>query len=234
MRRNEPKKIIKNHLKEFAGLGCSKVGWGGQTKAMEVKHKGSGVGTSRVERVAEVHKEGASAPTEFILNEGVGELGLVEEVCGCDSDGVSQPSRVLGCLAGSLCTCRATRHRKAAVSAAVMYWKQDGWPGTGRIPRGRPGILWRRKAHRTMRKAIATGQRPGLEASQKKGIFSPFCLFFCIHQQMRTGVMGVERELQMSVTGFSPSQKNLKSSAMKASGSCNGHAAMRLKFDFAV
>ncbi len=56
---------------------------------MEVKCKGCGVGTSRVESVAEVHEEGVAAPAEAILNERVGELGPVEEVGSCDRDGAS-------------------------------------------------------------------------------------------------------------------------------------------------
>ncbi len=63
---------------------------------MEVKCKGRGVGSSGVERVLEVHEECVAASSEAILNERIGELGLVEEVGGCDPDGVSQPSRDVG------------------------------------------------------------------------------------------------------------------------------------------
>ncbi len=75
---------------------------------MEVKGEGRGVGLSGVECVLEVHEESVAAPSEAILNERVGELGLVEEVGGCDPDGVSQPCRDVGmfgwelvCLLGS-------------------------------------------------------------------------------------------------------------------------------------
>ena len=75
---------------------------------MEVKHEGCGVGLSGVERVSEVHEECVAAPSEAILNERVGELGAVEEVGGCDPDGVSRPCRDVGvfgwefvCLLGS-------------------------------------------------------------------------------------------------------------------------------------
>ncbi len=80
----------------FVGLGWSKVGWGWRAEAVEVECEGCGVGTSRVESVAEVHEEGVAVPLEAILNERVGELGSVEEVGGCDPDGVSQPSRDVG------------------------------------------------------------------------------------------------------------------------------------------
>ncbi len=63
---------------------------------MEVKHKGCGVGASRVECVAKVHEEGVAAPTEAIFDERVGELGAMEEVGSCDPDGVSQPSGDVG------------------------------------------------------------------------------------------------------------------------------------------
>ncbi len=52
---------------------------------MEVEGEGCGVGSSGVKRVLEVHEEGVAAPSEAILNERVGELGLVEEIGGCDS-----------------------------------------------------------------------------------------------------------------------------------------------------
>ncbi len=44
------------------GLGWSKVGLGRQVEAVEVKREGCGVGSSGVERVAEVHEEGVVAP----------------------------------------------------------------------------------------------------------------------------------------------------------------------------
>ncbi len=54
------------------------------------------MGSSGVERVPEVHEEGVAAPSEAILSERIGELGPVEEVGGCDPDGVSRPSRDVG------------------------------------------------------------------------------------------------------------------------------------------
>ncbi len=54
------------------------------------------MGTSRVERIAEVHEECVAAPSKAILDERVGELGAVEEVGGCDPNGVSRPSRDVG------------------------------------------------------------------------------------------------------------------------------------------
>ncbi len=54
------------------------------------------MGSSGVERVPEVHEECVAAPLEAILNERVRELGSVEEVGGCDPDGVSRPSRDVG------------------------------------------------------------------------------------------------------------------------------------------
>ncbi len=65
-------------------------------ETVEVKCEGCGVGSSGVERVSEVHEEGVAAPLEAILYERVGELGPVEEIGGCDPDGVSQPSRDAG------------------------------------------------------------------------------------------------------------------------------------------
>ncbi len=79
-----------------------------------------------------------------------------------------------------------------------------------------------------MRSAAATGHRLGLWVSQKKGIFSPFCLFFCILQGMRTEEIVDEGVSTVMVMGISPSRKNSKSSAMKASGGCKGQAVMRL------
>ncbi len=71
------------------GFGWTKVGWGRQVEAEEGKREGCGVGSSGVERVLEVHEERVAAPLEAILNERVRELGMVEEVGGCDPDGVS-------------------------------------------------------------------------------------------------------------------------------------------------
>ncbi len=59
---------------------------------------------------------------------------------------------------------------------------------------------------------------PGLIASQTKGIFSPFCLFFCVCHQMRTEAMVAEGIVVTLATRISPSRKNLKSSMMKAFG----------------
>ncbi len=87
---------MRNVCKMFVGLGWSKVGWGRQVEAVEVEREGCGVGASRVERVAEGHEEGVAAPLEAILNERVREFGSVEEVGGCDPDGVSQPSGDVG------------------------------------------------------------------------------------------------------------------------------------------
>ncbi len=56
---------------------------------MEVECEGCGVGSSGVEHVSEVNEESVAAPSEAILNERVGELGPVEEIGGCDPDGVS-------------------------------------------------------------------------------------------------------------------------------------------------
>ncbi len=77
-------------------------------EAVEVEREGCGVEASGVEHVLEVHEEGVAAPSEAILNERVRELGPVEEVGGCDPDGVSRPCRDVGmfgwefvCLLGS-------------------------------------------------------------------------------------------------------------------------------------
>ncbi len=80
----------------FVWFGWLKVGLGRQVEAVEVECKGCGVGSSRVESVLEVHEECVAAPLEAILNERVGELGPVEEVGGCDLDGVSRPSGDVG------------------------------------------------------------------------------------------------------------------------------------------
>ncbi len=51
---------------------------------------------SRIESVAEVHKEGVATPAETILDGGVGELGPMEEVCCCNADRVERPSGDVG------------------------------------------------------------------------------------------------------------------------------------------
>ncbi len=94
-----------------------------------------------------------------------------------------------GCLDGGLWAQRAVRLRKVAVLAEVMYWGWVGQSGMGRIPRGSPEVLCRRRVRQTMRRAAAIGQRSGLVVPQKKGIFSPFCLFFCVLQRMQTEEM---------------------------------------------
>ncbi len=112
MRRNEPKKMNKKSERSgcevFVGFGWSEFGRGWRVEVMEVKGEGCGMGAGGVENVAEVHEEGVAAPLEAILNERIGELGPVEEVGGCDPDGVSQPSGDVGvfgwelvCLLGS-------------------------------------------------------------------------------------------------------------------------------------
>ncbi len=80
----------------FVGFGWLKGGLGRWAEAVEVECESRGVGLSGVERVSEVHEESVAAPSEAILNERVQELGAVEEVGGCDSDGVSRPSRDVG------------------------------------------------------------------------------------------------------------------------------------------
>ncbi len=79
-----------------------------------------------------------------------------------------------------------------------------------------------------MHSAVATGHRLGLLASQKKGIFSLFCLFFCVLQRMQTEEIVDEVMSTVMVMGISPLRKNSKSSVMKASGGCEGQAVMRL------
>ncbi len=76
--------------------------------------------------------------------------------------------------------------------------------------------------------AMAIEHRSGLWALQKKGIFSPFCLFFCVLQQMRTEEMLDKGILVKSWTGISRSRKNSKSSAMKTLGGCDGQAVICL------
>ncbi len=46
---------------------------------------------SQVESIAEIHEEGVALKAETILDEGVGELCSVKEVCGGNSDGVGRP-----------------------------------------------------------------------------------------------------------------------------------------------
>ncbi len=72
---------------------------------MEVEHEGCGVGASGVESIAEVHEEGVATPTKAILNERVGELGLVEVVGSGDPDGVSRPGGDVGMFGWEL-VCR--------------------------------------------------------------------------------------------------------------------------------
>ncbi len=57
-------------------------------------------------------------------------------------------------------------------------------------------------------------KRSGLVVLQKKGILSPFCLFFCVLQRMRTEEMFGESAVVMSWMGILPSRKNSKSSTM--------------------
>ncbi len=63
---------------------------------MEVKGEGCGVGSSGVERVSEVHEECVATPSEAILNERVRELSPMEEVGGCDPNGVGRPCGDVG------------------------------------------------------------------------------------------------------------------------------------------
>ncbi len=137
-------------------------------------------------------------------------------------------AEILGCLGGRLWAQQAARRRKSTVPATVMYWNRVRWFGAGQTPRGSPGCLCRRRDCWAMHSAAATGQRSVLVASQKKGIFSLFCLFFCVLQQMRMEEILNEVKSVMMVMGISPLRKNSKLSAMKASGGCEGQAVMRL------
>jgi hypothetical protein len=57
------------------------------------QHYGIGVSICCVERVAQVHQKGVAAPTEAALDIRVRELGVVEEVCGHDTDRVAGPCK---------------------------------------------------------------------------------------------------------------------------------------------
>lgn len=70
------------------------------------------------------------------------------------------------------------------VSADVMYLNCEVSLFAERTPKGRVGSECNERALVTMRAAAATGQSWGLTVSQKKGIFSPLCLFFCVHQRI--------------------------------------------------
>ena len=56
---------------------------------VDVDCLGMGVGT--VDGIAEVHEEGRAPPSQAGLDVGVREVCSVEEVGGCDSDGVGRP-----------------------------------------------------------------------------------------------------------------------------------------------
>ncbi len=127
-----------------------------------------------------------------------------------------------GCFGVRLWADCATFLRNVVVQDVVMYLNYKGLLWSGQIPNRSSGLACNESACQTMRMAAATGQSLGLIASQKKGIFSPFCLFFYVCNQMCTEATEANGSVLMSATGISSSKKNLKSSVMKVSGGCKG------------
>ncbi len=122
---------------------------------------------------------------------------------------------MLGCFGGRLWATCAAFHRKVVVLDAVMYLYCKGLLWLGRIPNRNPRLECNEHSCRTTQMVAAMGHSCGVITSQKKGIFTPFCLFFCVHQQMHTEMMVGNRCMGMSGMGISPLRKNSKSSAMK-------------------
>ncbi len=60
------------------GLGRSVVGWRGGWEDVEAESKGGCVGSGRIESIAKVHEECVALTSYTILDEGVGELGLMK------------------------------------------------------------------------------------------------------------------------------------------------------------
>lgn len=133
-----------------------------------------------------------------------------------------------GCFGGNLWAACAALRSKEVVAADVIYRNLYGWLRTGWIPNGSPFSECNERARHTMRAAAATGQSCGVIVSRKNGIFSPFCLFFCVLQRILTEVIVDICFVVIAGAGISPSRKNSKSSAMNASGGCDGHEVMRL------
>ncbi len=80
---------------------------------------------------------------------------MMKEIGGCDSDGMGGPSSEIGMLGGSLWAFCVVRRRKAAVSAAVMYWNLF------------PGVFCKAWAWQKMCMAAATGHRSGFVVSKR-------------------------------------------------------------------
>ncbi len=135
---------------------------------------------------------------------------------------------MLGCFGGRLWANCAAVCKKLAVLEAVIYLNCNGLLWSGQIRNGSPGLACSKRARPTRCMATAMGQSRGLIVSQKKGIFSPLCLFFCVCHQMHTEATVVDGCMMILATGISPSRKNSKSLAMKASGGCEGQEAMHL------
>ncbi len=104
---------------------------------------------------------------------------------------------------------------KAMVLVVVIYWKGCNHKGGDLMPSGQ--VCPRAAALQTIQMAAATGKRPGLVVMlQKKGVFSPFCLFFWVCQQIQThATMGGGQEVAL-VIGDSSFVKDSKSLELKA------------------
>jgi len=46
-----------------------------------------------VECVGQIHRESVAAPIQAVLDVGIREPGAIEEVCGCDANGVAGPDK---------------------------------------------------------------------------------------------------------------------------------------------
>ncbi len=135
---------------------------------------------------------------------------------------------MLGCFEGGLWANCAAFLKNVVVFDAVRYLNCKGLSWLGQIPNRSPKLTCNERTHWTMRLAAVRGQSWGLIASQKKGIFTPFFLFFCVCHQMHTEAMVANGCVAMLATGISPSSKNSKSSGMKDPGGCEGQEVMCL------
>ncbi len=87
---------------------------------------------------------------------------------------------MLGCFKVRLWADCAAFFKNLVVSDAVMYLNCKGLSWSGWIPHGSSRLACNKLACWSIQMAPATGQSWGLVATQKKEIFTPFCLFFCV------------------------------------------------------
>ena len=76
---------------------------------------------SQVEGILKVHREGGTLSAEAILDEGIREVGAMEQVSCCDPNERADQAQRFGCLAGKLWVDFVARWRNAGLLVVVIY-----------------------------------------------------------------------------------------------------------------